>query len=61
MSEESEDALRHRAKRLRRARTEAAEQEDAWLVALFSVDLEDVERLGRSCGIDLAEQAEGGR
>ncbi|WP_162257910.1 MULTISPECIES: hypothetical protein [unclassified Kitasatospora] len=52
MSEETEDALRARTDRLTWALAEASEQQDAWLVALYSVDLDDAERLCRARGID---------
>ncbi|MFD9125386.1 pyridoxamine 5'-phosphate oxidase family protein [Kitasatospora sp. NPDC059571] len=54
MSGESEEALRNRAVRLRRALAEAAERQNDRLVALYAVDLEDVERTCRARGIDLA-------
>ncbi|WP_406483589.1 hypothetical protein [Streptomyces sp. NBC_01615] len=37
---------------------DAAKLEDAWSVALHTVDLEDVERLGRVNGVDLSGGAD---
>ncbi|AKL64171.1 hypothetical protein SSAG_01032 [Streptomyces sp. Mg1] len=53
-----EPELRRRAAQLRRGRVEADEQGDAWAVALHTVALEDVERLGRERGVDLSGEAD---
>jgi hypothetical protein len=54
MGEGLEDALRRHADRLREAMATAGEQGDPWAVAVCTVDLEDVRRLGREHGLDLA-------
>lgn len=53
-----EPELRRRAAQLRRGRVEADERGDAWTVALHTVALEDIERLGRERGIDLTGDAD---
>jgi len=54
MGQEFEDTLRDRVAALRQARVEAADREDAWTVAVYTVDLEELERLAREHDIDLA-------
>jgi hypothetical protein len=54
MGEGFEDALRRRADLLREAMAIAGEQGDPWAVAVCTVDLQDVRRLGRERGLDLA-------
>lgn len=58
MSEGRESALRRAAAQLRQARAEAAGRGDAWSVALHTVDLEEVERMGRELGVDLTKEAD---
>ncbi|MGW3411390.1 hypothetical protein [Streptomyces sp. NBC_00035] len=54
MGEGFEAELCRRAVQLRQNLAEAAAREDVWSVALHTVDLEDVERLGRVNGVDLS-------
>lgn len=54
MSEGHESALRRLAAELQQARVEAEGHGDAWFVAVHTVDLEEVECLGRELGVDLA-------
>ncbi|WP_406391217.1 hypothetical protein OG806_07340 [Streptomyces sp. NBC_00882] len=54
MSEGRESSLRQLAATLRQARGEAEGRGDAWSVAVHTVDLEEVERVGRELGVDLA-------
>ena len=53
MSAGRESALRRLAAELRQARVEADGRGDAWSVAVHTVDLEEVERMGRELGVDL--------
>ncbi|WP_329280987.1 hypothetical protein [Streptomyces sp. NBC_01451] len=53
MSEGHESALRRLAAELRQARVEAEGRGDAWSAAVHTVDLEEVERVGRELGVDL--------
>ena len=55
--EERAARLRRRAAALRRELADAAERGDGWSVAAYTVDLEDLQRLGRQDDIDLAEGA----
>ncbi|MCX5604850.1 hypothetical protein OOK29_42665 [Streptomyces phaeochromogenes] len=58
MGEGFEAELCRRAAQLRRNLAEAAARQDAWSVALHTVDLEDVERLGRVNGVELSGGAD---
>lgn len=58
MSDGRAPQLRRAAAELRQARAEAAGRGDAWSAALHTVDLEEVERMGRELGVDLTEEAD---
>ncbi|MGW2371876.1 hypothetical protein [Kitasatospora sp. NPDC001683] len=60
MDDGSEEMLRRRAVELRRTQARAAEQGDAWALALAGVDLEDLERSARRRGFDLSSEAGSG-